>query len=592
MVNKHNLINCHKYFYIIVFYLKEIKVFSSSERHWIVRGICDFDLLVFPFQAGASLEALAKGAVRFSRKFSIQELQDRWYSLLYDPVISAEASARMLEFERSASNNLLKSLGSGVTMDNAEVTPKQKSLREMYHALRKRTCIRPMNSSNLSFIGLPHLSGQFEDGTGSLEHGKPRTETPVGSSMLGVCAQNHYGLQDVDLEFLDTKPHDNNLMKEAIDYDIFKQGNMHEDSGRILGKTLVDMETSHTIEGMESSRALPQESVSYHSLGENIESSSALPESDLAHLSDSLLNFSNENEFGFTEGDREDPTDKSSNENADSVLLGFPDGFKEDTVMDVKEPLKIVTVHDESSLAVLKDADARSHLSQINEPCSFSSEVNESSSSAMPKPQPQPHQVPEEERICVLNSEDPEIPCNDDFVPSKGMRNSHKRPRDTASSFLAVRKDSGQKLSMLPKEDNSIPSFPGSTIGGPVIFGGIGHEHPVSNAGVKTKTPVIYHPAGLSGQNSSVLGVPNQGGPFTTLNSLTHEGLKEKSQHASFGKGSGTLHKISSLTSDTFPRPTSNPSPSDPEASQDQDIADSDDDIPNFSDIESMVSIL
>ncbi|RRT39143.1 hypothetical protein B296_00017192, partial [Ensete ventricosum] len=55
--------------------------------------------------AGASLESLAKGAVCFSRRFTLHELQDRWYSLLYDSGTSAEASARMIEFEIEVSTS-------------------------------------------------------------------------------------------------------------------------------------------------------------------------------------------------------------------------------------------------------------------------------------------------------------------------------------------------------------------------------------------------------------------------------------------------------------------------------------------------------
>ncbi|KAK3124670.1 hypothetical protein QOZ80_7BG0590420 [Eleusine coracana subsp. coracana] len=50
-------------------------------------------------EAGGSLESLAKGAVCFSHKFTLQDLQDRWYSLLYDPEMSAQASARMAKYE-------------------------------------------------------------------------------------------------------------------------------------------------------------------------------------------------------------------------------------------------------------------------------------------------------------------------------------------------------------------------------------------------------------------------------------------------------------------------------------------------------------
>ncbi|KAL9275817.1 Microspherule protein 1-like protein [Drosera capensis] len=52
-------------------------------------------------EAGASLESLAKGAVQFSRRFTVRELQNRCHALLYDPVISADAAARMIEFERN-----------------------------------------------------------------------------------------------------------------------------------------------------------------------------------------------------------------------------------------------------------------------------------------------------------------------------------------------------------------------------------------------------------------------------------------------------------------------------------------------------------
>nr|CAB3452209.1 unnamed protein product [Digitaria exilis] len=60
-------------------------------------------LLKKAVEAGASLESLAKGAVCFSRKFTLEELQDRWYSLLYDSETSAQASARMANYEMELS---------------------------------------------------------------------------------------------------------------------------------------------------------------------------------------------------------------------------------------------------------------------------------------------------------------------------------------------------------------------------------------------------------------------------------------------------------------------------------------------------------
>ncbi|KAI3699608.1 hypothetical protein L2E82_44032 [Cichorium intybus] len=39
-----------------------------------------------------------KTAAQLSKQFIIQELHDRWHVILDDPVVAAEASARMLEY--------------------------------------------------------------------------------------------------------------------------------------------------------------------------------------------------------------------------------------------------------------------------------------------------------------------------------------------------------------------------------------------------------------------------------------------------------------------------------------------------------------
>ncbi|KAK1588546.1 hypothetical protein Q3G72_024485 [Acer saccharum] len=464
------------------------------------------------------------------------------------------------------------------------------------------------------------LEALAKDGTGSLEHVKPQNETPVGSSMLGVCTQNHYEFPDMDLDFLHHEPHDNNLIRESIEYDIFEQENVREDSAHILGKTLVNFGNSQAVEGMGPSRALPESGASYHSLeysspqprtpvwktiedvsapampismshgdrGQGSKETFMLPD-DLAHLSDSLLNFGNENDLGFTDADREGTTKKSCHENIDSILLSSPNGVRGD-VPDFKEPQKRLTVPDGSCYAVLKDIDNKSHSSQGNQHCIRSSEVNEPSSTSISKLQS--HELLDVEMVCVLNTEDPEIPCNNDFVLGKvvttsALQPSYKEVSHPVSS-LANRKDSGQKLSMLWKEDNPAQHFPGSQMGGPVMFGGIGHEHPVFSSGVKNKSLDVCYLSGISRQANSAHADPNQcRSSFATPKTMKH-GLKEKSLYASFGTD-GPLHRISSSTSDAFPRPESNPSTGGQEASLDQEISESDDDIPNFDDIESLI---
>ncbi|GAU34917.1 hypothetical protein TSUD_312480 [Trifolium subterraneum] len=86
----------------------------------------DDDLLLKnAIENDASLESLAKGAVQFSRKFSLAEINDRWHSLLYNP---SEVSASMLDNK------------SGHSKEQKIVSDKRKpqSVRNSYYAMRKR----------------------------------------------------------------------------------------------------------------------------------------------------------------------------------------------------------------------------------------------------------------------------------------------------------------------------------------------------------------------------------------------------------------------------------------------------------------------
>ncbi|XP_026453124.1 microspherule protein 1-like [Papaver somniferum] len=97
-------------------------------------------LLKNSVEDGASMEALAKGAVRFSHRFTLHELQERWYSLLYDSVFSEHASIRMDEIQKYTSNLSSKSEKVGVSKGSEWVSGKRKeeSIRGLYYAMRKR----------------------------------------------------------------------------------------------------------------------------------------------------------------------------------------------------------------------------------------------------------------------------------------------------------------------------------------------------------------------------------------------------------------------------------------------------------------------
>lgn len=115
-------------------------------------------LLKNAVEAGASLESLAKGAVCFSRKFTLQELQDRWCSLLYDSETSALASARIVELETvlstSSPSKTIKRFNS-----KGKVYSRRKrkidSVRYQYYSRRKRVCHEPCLSAAFGYAVAP-----------------------------------------------------------------------------------------------------------------------------------------------------------------------------------------------------------------------------------------------------------------------------------------------------------------------------------------------------------------------------------------------------------------------------------------------------
>ncbi|KAJ0983993.1 hypothetical protein J5N97_002349 [Dioscorea zingiberensis] len=124
----------------------------------LTKWIPEDDLLLKnAVEAGASLESLAKGAVCFSRRYTIKELQDRWRSLLYDSETSAEASARIIEIEFELSVSNAPKANRILCFKGKENPGKRKgdSVRNHYHALRKRVCGEPHCSADLGFLVQP-----------------------------------------------------------------------------------------------------------------------------------------------------------------------------------------------------------------------------------------------------------------------------------------------------------------------------------------------------------------------------------------------------------------------------------------------------
>ncbi|KAF5798626.1 putative transcription factor interactor and regulator FHA-SMAD family [Helianthus annuus] len=140
----------------------------------------DDQLLRTSIENGASLQSLAKGAVKFSRNFTLRELRDRWRSLLFDPNVSNQAAAHMVEFELD-------------NLRGEKVPEKRKhgSVRRHYNAMRKRIKNDFLSSQNLRFFD-NHQEHKFEG------HGT----TNDGDTMLDDCLVNSLGFEEKDFEIL------------------------------------------------------------------------------------------------------------------------------------------------------------------------------------------------------------------------------------------------------------------------------------------------------------------------------------------------------------------------------------------------------
>ncbi|KAL6493064.1 hypothetical protein OROGR_032823 [Orobanche gracilis] len=112
-------------------------------------------LLKNAVECGASLESLAKGAVQFSRRYTVKELQDRWCSLLYDPVVAKEASPLMFEVVRSGFFDQPRPSKFECVKETPFTPGKRKkaeSIRKCYYALRKRICSEPLDMMGINLL--------------------------------------------------------------------------------------------------------------------------------------------------------------------------------------------------------------------------------------------------------------------------------------------------------------------------------------------------------------------------------------------------------------------------------------------------------
>ncbi|KAF3967449.1 hypothetical protein CMV_008557 [Castanea mollissima] len=549
-------------------------------------------LLKNAVEAGASLEALAKGAVRFSRKFTVRELRDRWHSLLYNPEISSEASARMVEYELSASTD-----SKNKSVQFPAKKRKLESVRELYYAMRKRFRDESFESFELVLNG----NGTNDD---------DKKVVYEGSCMIGDGVEDRFRFQNaawVDNGRLrpvgDEK---NGVLKDASNLgDSLGEFGNGEELGPSyacpdmpIWKTIEDVSAPAMPINMSIERGDKDQGVAEtlmcpdnadgdvgnsgtvlkdrHAGDLMISSSAATSEGDFV---DRLLSLANEDELMFVDEDGKDNVGKSCCDNINSLLLSSPSKVHED--VDVADVCEIQTpalntrpaVSDgacTSELGVIADPSHSGHGDQLSV---CPSQVDLSASTSVPDPITL--ELHDGELHCTLNTEDLEIPSNDDICLPVIQTNYRDANNPSSSGH---QKNVEQEVS-LKKNDAPTLSFPASRLVGSGTLPETSPKHPIVGFGVKAE---LSHGSHLDVDSKDFVHVdPRQGRLAHATPKLAMDGaLKIEETDAP-----GLVGEHAMLHAETG----YNKKFLEPDPTVDQEESEDDDDIPCFSDIETMI---
>ncbi|CAI0392937.1 unnamed protein product [Linum tenue] len=538
-------------------------------------------------EAGASLEALAKGAVRFSRRFTVRELRDRWHSLLYDADVSAEASARMAELELSSATVLssassFSKLSKPASRETAENSAKRKkseveSVRRMYYAMKKkkrRIAHWSECSPGLNFLGIPIVDEIGLNYNQDLAGFVPIEECNEMSMEVPSFKQHSLGADNLD----GLVEHPNCGIAEKIEP--VQRMTMLPQSGGTKDASTSELVVCRSVEDKGLGKEAPLVSHDYLDGTENrlfsmdtIKINARLPDThnvdvvDFA-ISNSVLDFVIEGELVTADGNRKDTVDRSCIDNVNSVVLSSSNDKDEERSASAKgleNPVAETGTTTASSPCptepeVVAEGCALDKDDQHNYICS---EVKGPESNSAPSTSAESNY---EEIVCVLNTEDPEVPCNDGIVLTKEWNSSLTSQKDSQGL-------TGKRVvSSMKKESIASVSLSASQQKGTKM---VPLNDTASNNGVKCKPSDAIIPVPIGDQASvATAGGLNQSGS-----------LQASSPPASqVGALKGELESaptISCAEGTLIPD-------GDPSESGEKEL-ESDDDIPSFTEIEAMI---
>ena len=557
--------------------------------------------------------------MQFSRKYSIREIQDRWYSLLYDPVISAEASAGMTNFELSASPLPSKFYRFGHSKEQKVVSAKRKSgsVRNLYYARLKRIRNSMLTSMDLSFLVDPGNGNYVEHGSDPLygncmpEAGTfnlpaqydfpPENVMDDNVASDGVTASVFFpGVDSAVEENLPAKI--NNVLKEEPQFiggnvpldeaveDLDVPGELTLDGwigddnlGRIPLPTLdhinndpenmcPDFDEKNAFDSTElecgtsfNLASLPEIPVWSTDEGirepdmpcDGFNDSIACGEAYLEELSNSLLNFSSEEELFLMDVDGEEGIDKSYFDGLSSLLLNSTNDVNPSQVPEKDETESQVPKTDGSDSLMVSQAHVLNqsvscHKEVEDNPGSTSSSVQvvhklnfQISSSPLTK-DPLFHELTNEVPSCSLNTEEQEIPDNEDvFLPfdvppvifpasSKLIFKASKKPISSCVQDYGFNKhrasERGKTLMHVEKKIRLESQSSSQMMGSPCLLG------PDGGSKVKCELPANYASHMVSTSSVAVSGGLGGNDAANTTNALLRANKNEEATNPDLAK--------------------------------------------------------
>ncbi|KAL7144158.1 hypothetical protein ABFS83_08G240100 [Erythranthe nasuta] len=578
---------------------------STVSIQWIPE---DDLLLKNSVEAGASLESLAKGAVQFSRRYTLRELQDRWYSLLYDPDISAQASDHIFELEISGISPACKlNRPENNFSGNKDVSLKRKSesIRRKYYAMRKKIRSEFFSNSDLGFgfqhqvmhdgnpLGQDHLRLKEED-LDILRHAFSATNNVSQNGCPNPFEDNQqngimrgYGFDENVNSSL--KGGNNNLeanrnnRNNPLDPDGFsslqtivfasEQPRLHH------WRTMVDASASSipvTTMSLQDTALVAEDMISNDVDGK--ETSSTMYSGEFGDP-DSLLNLSNED--GILLVDEDEKHDDDNNKSCANDIDSVPDDLKKEGEENDIAQVELGTV------TVLEAcADPIASENPVVPEVSASFGVPSKSTSIS-----DPVEHRDGEIRCTLNTEDPEIPCNDDIFllihPSTSFGSSATQPNTGMSMNASAENDNEEAITFPTKAKDSTRDL----VWPPKVgIHGLPESRSLVGRAAKTEIHDSRPQALLHGFVNKTIGDSSKGRSLYATPKSCSNSLAEKEVSGAdikVGDNPATMSEIQSTEAGSartpIPESVVNDSVSDQEESQ------IDDDVPYFSDIEAMI---